>query len=188
MPRREAAEENAAEKRCAKGEEEDLEIEVWVGFIRDAELVSGHEAHYASEKGDREEGSEKAAHQCQGKTFDEELTEDASAGSALRGADGDFFLASGAPGEEKVGDVDAGDEENEADGPHHQPEAEAGWLGKKVVFERLDGDGQVGGFVFNDLVEPRGLDNQVQSRGASASDAARRAMLSDISDMGSSDD
>ena len=30
--------------------------------------------------------------------------------------------------------------------------------------------------------------DQVQSRGASASDAARRAMLSDISDMGSSDD
>jgi DNA-directed RNA polymerase subunit omega len=30
--------------------------------------------------------------------------------------------------------------------------------------------------------------DQVQSRGASASDAARRAMLSDISDLGSSDD
>lgn len=62
----------------------------------------------------------------------------------MRGADGDFFLASGAPGEEKVGEVDAGDEENEADGPHHQPEADAGWLGKKVVFERLDGDGEIG--------------------------------------------
>jgi DNA-directed RNA polymerase subunit omega len=30
--------------------------------------------------------------------------------------------------------------------------------------------------------------DRVQSRGASASDAARRAMLSDISDLGSSDD
>lgn len=30
--------------------------------------------------------------------------------------------------------------------------------------------------------------NQVQSRGASASEAARRAMLSDISDMGGADD
>ena len=45
------------------------------------------------------------------------------------------FLARGAPGEEQVRDVHTGDEEHEADGAHHEPEAEAGLLGKKVVFE-----------------------------------------------------
>lgn len=54
MPCGEAPEENAAEKRCAEGEEEDLEIEVRVGFIGDAELVSGHEAHDAAKEGDGE--------------------------------------------------------------------------------------------------------------------------------------
>ena len=61
----------------------------------------------------------------------------------MRGADGDFFLARGAPGEKQIRDIDAGDEEDEADGAHHEPEAEAGLLGKKVVFERFDGDGEV---------------------------------------------
>ena len=51
MPSGEAAEEHAAEKRCAKGEEQDGDIEVGVGFVGDAELISGHEAHDTAEEG-----------------------------------------------------------------------------------------------------------------------------------------
>src|SRR5580698_8094031 len=98
MPRGEASEEDAAEKRCAQSEQQDLDIEVRIGFVGDAELISGHEAHHAAEESDGEEGSKKAAHQSQGEAFDQELAEDAGARGPLRGAYGDFFLAGGAPG------------------------------------------------------------------------------------------
>ncbi len=118
-------------------------VEVRIGFVRDAELISGHKAHDSAKQGDGEQCPEKAAHQRQGKAFDQELAEDARAGGTLRGADGDFFLPRSAPGEQQVRDIDAGDQEDEADRSHHEPEAEAGLLGKKVVFEGLDGDGEV---------------------------------------------
>src|SRR5271168_2774242 len=144
MPGGEAAEEDAAEDRGAKSEEQDLEIEVRVGFVRDADLVSGHEAHYPAEKRYGEQSAEKAAHQRERKAFDQELAKDAGSGSALRGAYGDFFLARRAPSEKQVRDIDAGDEEDEADSAHHKPEAQAGLLGKEVVLEGLDCHREIG--------------------------------------------
>ena len=55
-------------------------------------------------------------------------------------ADGEFFLAGQAPGEQKIGDVDAGDEQDEGDGTEEKPEGLLAFAGEEVVFERLDED------------------------------------------------
>ena len=52
------------------------------------------------------------------KAFGEELAEQAGAAGAEGNADGDFAMAGGSAGEQKVADVDAGDEQNHADDGH----------------------------------------------------------------------
>jgi len=51
-------------------------------------------------------------------TLGEELAEELPACRAERGADGYFSLARGAAGEEEIGHVHTGDQQNETDGAH----------------------------------------------------------------------
>jgi hypothetical protein len=143
VPGRKTAEEDAAEKRSAQGEKQNGNAEVRIGFVRNAQLIAGHQAHHTAEQGDREESSKSAAHQRQRETFDEKLPEDARATGALRGAHGNFLLARSAPGKQEICDVDASNQKHESHGAHHEPETEAGVFRKKIVFQRLNGDGEV---------------------------------------------
>src|SRR5580700_2574773 len=77
------------------------------------------------EPADAEYGEAKtgeAAKDAEEDAFDEELADDAPAGSAEGGADGHLALAGDGAAEHHVGDVGAGDEEHEADGGEHEDE------------------------------------------------------------------
>ena len=58
---------------------------------------------------------------------------------AERGADGYFPLPRSAAGEEKIGDVHTGDQQDEADGAHQQPEVLDGVFADEVILQGLDG-------------------------------------------------
>ena len=73
-----------------------------------------------AEGGEAETGE--AAEDAEQDAFDEELADDAPAGSAEGGADGHLALAGDGAAEHHVGDVGAGDEEHEADGGEHEDE------------------------------------------------------------------
>ena len=68
------------------------------------------------------------------------MFEDGSATGSECAADGEFLLTGEAAGEEKIGDVDAGDEQDEGDGAEEKPERLLAFAGEEVVFERLDED------------------------------------------------
>ena len=114
----EAGEESGGDGE-GEGEGEDGGVEAdiadageFVGEEFDEELYAvagGDEAERASAEGD-DEG------------FAEQLLDDARAGCAHGGADGDLFAAGEGAGEDEVGYVRAGDEKNEGDGAEHHEE------------------------------------------------------------------
>src|SRR6266852_5150338 len=138
MPRREASEEHSAEQRGGKREEQDGDIEVWVRFVGDPQLVPGHQAHHAPEHGYRKQRPQSAAHHRQRKALDQELPENSRTGCPLRGPDSDFFLPRRSPRKQQIRNIDASNQEHEPDRSHHEPEAQAGALGKKIILQRLD--------------------------------------------------
>src|SRR5437868_10324615 len=112
-PGGEEAREDAGCDGEGEGEGEDGGVEAdvadagqFVGEEFDEQLyavVGGDEAEGASADGD-DEG------------FAEKLLDDARAGCAHGGADGDLFAPGEGAGEDEVGDIGAGDEEDESDG------------------------------------------------------------------------
>ena len=119
-PGGEEAREDAGRDGEGEGEGEDGAVEAdvahagqLVGEELDEELdavVGGDEAERASAEGD-DQG------------FAEQLLDDARAGCAHGGADGDLFAAREGAGEDEVGDVGAGDEEHEGYGAEHHEES-----------------------------------------------------------------
>ena len=74
-----------------------------------------------------------AAQRGENDAFGEELANDAGARGAKGGAEGHFRFAAHAADEEEIGDVGAGDEEDEAGDPHEHVE-----VGFVLILETLD--------------------------------------------------
>ena len=112
------SEEEAGTGRDGEGEEEDggIEIEAESGAIENGWADGPEEV--AAPAGEEESGG--AAGQGEEEAFGEELAEEAGAGGAEGEAEGDFLVAGGGPGEEEIGDVGAGDQENEGGDDHEQ--------------------------------------------------------------------
>ena len=67
------------------------------------------------------EGQQHAQHTAsrrQQQAFTEELPDQAQAAGAQGGAQGDLFLPSGGPGQEEIGDIGAGDQQDKGDRSH----------------------------------------------------------------------
>ena len=62
------------------------------------------------------------------------MFEDGSAARSECAADGEFLLTGQTASEEKIGDVDAGDEQDEGYGAEEKPERLLAFAGKEVVF------------------------------------------------------
>jgi hypothetical protein len=68
------------------------------------------------------------------------LFKDGSATGSECAADGELLLTGKAAGEEEIGDVDAGDEQDEGYGAEEKPERLLAFAWEEVVLERLDED------------------------------------------------
>ncbi len=63
-----------------------------------------------------------AANEPENDAFDQQLAGNARAARSERGADGKLVLARLRANKEQVGNVDAGDQHDQADGGHHHPQ------------------------------------------------------------------
>ena len=84
---------------------------------------------YPGELVDGEEGegdAEDAAGDGEEEDFGEGALQDAGSGGSEGGADGGFAVAADETGKLRVGEVDAGDEQDAEDGGHEEPEARGG--------------------------------------------------------------
>ena len=100
----------------------------------------GHDGHEALKHGVADADAEEASGDGEQKAFGESCSKMVLrlAPSALRTASS-FWRARPA-GEEKIGDVDAGDEQDEGYGAEEKPERLLAFAGEEVVLERLDED------------------------------------------------
>src|SRR6185369_11440934 len=78
----------------------------------DAGDVAGVQRQQAADAEQAEEEAKRAADHGEQHAFGKELLDDAAAAGADGGADGDFARADGGAGQQKVGDVGAGNEEH----------------------------------------------------------------------------
>ena len=83
--------------------------------------VRGGECEPVDAKGSEAE-AEGSTDDAEDDTFDEELADDTPARGAERGADGHLTLAGDGAAQHHVGDVGAGNEENESNGGQHEEE------------------------------------------------------------------
>src|SRR5947209_1942524 len=122
MECREKPEDQASEKRKGDGETEDVEVER--NFEHAGEEIIRNLLEQI-ESPERKEHAEDASDSRSQHAFGEKLEDDASAGGAERGANGNFFSSRGEAGEEKIGDVGTGDEEDATNRgekrEHHRP-------------------------------------------------------------------
>ena len=72
-----------------------------------------------------EQNPKESAEQGKQNTFGEKLADDAAAVRAHGGAHGNFLFPGGGAGEGEIGDIDAGDEKNQADSAEKEEEAGA---------------------------------------------------------------
>ncbi len=119
LKRGSAAEKNAGEKRRGESEEKDRKIEAHVSFGGQSERRHHNDDDFQHRP--RETNAKNAADGREREAFCEELCEELTARRAEGGADGDFFLANGAAGEQKIGHVDAGNQQDESHRAHEQP-------------------------------------------------------------------
>jgi hypothetical protein len=131
-----AATEDPGEQGCGQSEKQDGKIETDVGFGGDGERRKKKEN--GLEQNRRESSTENTADECQDKAFREELGEELRTRGAEGGADGDFSLTGGAAREEEIGDVDAGDEQDEGDRAHQEPETGDGVAAGEGILKRHD--------------------------------------------------
>ena len=97
----------------AESETEHVEIEIDLDHARE-EIF--RDLFQQVESPDREQNSENSGDPGGQDALGEKLEDDASAGRAERGADGDFFSPRGETGEQKIRDIRASDEQHAADG------------------------------------------------------------------------
>jgi hypothetical protein len=128
----------------AEGEEEDAPVDA------DREPCSPMRGRSAGLTGEQrahahiaEDEAEDAAGDGEDDAFGEELADDAGAAGAHGGTDGEFTLAAGGPDEQEIGDVGAGDEQDEADGSEQDKERGAR-VGDDGVAQGLDAESGFG--------------------------------------------
>ena len=114
------AEKDAGEDGDGDGEGEDVEIERDYGFVGYGVLGQQSDDGFDSTIG--EEHAQSTAGQRKEHAFGEKLLNDALGAGTHGGADGDFTAARAGAGEQKIGDVGAGDEEEKANGGHQGDE------------------------------------------------------------------
>jgi hypothetical protein len=137
---------DSADEGCAYGEEDGDGKD---GEINGDGLRAGEsELSVAGESVNGEEGesdAENAAGDGEEQNFGESGLQDARGGGSEGRADGGFTVASDEAGELRVGEVDAGDEQDAEDGGHEEPEP-GGSFADDDFFHRLDvgGEGSVG--------------------------------------------
>ena len=113
------AEEKTAGERNTDGEKEHACVEM--NFFGAREAAGPERDEGVNSDGGNSE-SEKAAADAEDGAFGEALADEASAAGAESDAHGEFAFTGDGAREEQAGDIDAGDEEDEADGGEEQPE------------------------------------------------------------------
>ncbi len=108
----------------------------------DADFIDARKAIRCNEDQDAQSGvsktqSERAAEETESNAFQEKFAGDAVRAGAESGANGEFLAAAFDADEEKVGDVRASDEQDEADGAHEHPERAAN-VADDVRFQRAE--------------------------------------------------
>ena len=106
------AEGDAGGDADGEGEEQHLPIDADFGDARDAAGIGGDQQ---AESAEGQQNAEDGAGEGEQDAFDDELLKEASQSGADGGAHGDFAAAGFGARQQEVGDVDAGNEEDEAD-------------------------------------------------------------------------
>src|SRR4051794_32034116 len=89
--------------------------------------------------GEGEEQSESTAKGGKNEGFGEVLADEAPAAAAERGADGEVLLPRGGAGDEQVGDVEAGDEQNADGGGEQRVERRSEVFDRRIEQRAPDG-------------------------------------------------
>ncbi len=137
MPRGSAAEEHAAQDGCRQAEEEHRQVQVKVGFGRQRERRNHGNDHFQQAPG--ETYAQDSTNQRKRHAFGQKLREQLPARCAQCGADCNFSLPRGAPGEEQIGNVHARNQENETDRAHQQPQIFDRVFADEIILQRFDG-------------------------------------------------
>src|SRR6185369_7920489 len=128
---RREADQNRGGKRDSQGEEQNPAIDANLGGIR--EIAGEGEQELNATIGQRD--TENAADQSENSAFGEELRDQPGAARAQRHAKGIFLAARFGAELQQVGDVDAGDQQDEADGAEEWIEKLSG-AAKQILMER----------------------------------------------------
>ena len=138
------AEENAGEQRDAEGEEQHAPVEpdggsafANKGQVGGADGEQGANADVADKKA--EDASAEREHEALG----EQLANDADAAGTHGSADGELPLAAGGTHEQQIGDVGAGDEQDEAHSSEQNEQRGAG-VGNDGIAQRLHAEAGFG--------------------------------------------
>ena len=134
LERRHQADGEAGQKRQSEGESEGHAVDSDLARPRQAGGDRGHREVGAPE---RQEHPPEAAGEGEGQSVGQHLAHQPPAAGAERGADGELALPGRGPGEQKVGDVGTGDQEDEGDRPQEHEEGGADTPGHDIV-ERFD--------------------------------------------------
>ncbi len=121
---------------ASKREGEDGKIESNVSLHREGAF--GHCGHDASEHGEAHADPEGSSHDGEQKAFREQLGEDGSWCGAERSANRQLLLPRHASCQQKICNVDAGDEQDEDDSAEKEPERGGTVAGNDVIPERID--------------------------------------------------
>ncbi len=112
MQRRDEAEDEAGEKRERQRKTEHVQVEI---DLEDARQEIFRDLFQQVESPDGEQRSQHAGDAGGQHALGEKLQDDARAGGAERGADGDLFPAGGEASQQKIRHIRAGDQEHATD-------------------------------------------------------------------------
>ena len=113
-------------------------------LVSDGSVYGGISATMASSSIADSSAPSSAAGERDDQALGEQLPDDGAAGGAHRGPHGQLALARAAARQQQVGDVGAGDQQQEPDGSQQQPQPLLGRVADEVVAEGLDTDGPPG--------------------------------------------
>ena len=133
------AEDDAGQQRNAERERESAPINPDLVNARDLNLVD-FDQRADPEPCQRQ--SESAANHREQRAFGQQLSNDAAPSGAKRRSDRHLFLPVGRPRQQQVGDVRAGDQQNEADDSHQYPQRLANVADHEFI-KRLRGQSPV---------------------------------------------
>ena len=125
-----------------------------------ARCIGGQQAHEDAQAGECRGETNGPGRHAQHNALRQQLLNEPAARSAQRAANGDFAFARGGAGEHEVGNVGAGDEQDEADRAEEQQQARA--HGSGFRFEQRH-DGHVRGPVCRACARETGQKDVVQA-------------------------